>query len=75
MINSFLNEGQFVYTIFEIAVLAAGIFYVIFALVVVKQVNKMTDTLEVGFEAPLRFFALLHLLMAIGNLIVSFLIL
>jgi len=51
------------------------VFYIIFAFVIVKQVNKMTDTLEVGFESQLRFLALLHLLLSIGALLVSLVVL
>lgn len=43
--------------------------YSIFALVVVKQVNHMTDTLEVGFETPLRIIAFAHFLLALGVLV------
>jgi len=49
--------------------------YLIFSSVVVRQVNQMTDTLEVGFEAPIRFLAWVHLLMALGTFVVAFVIL
>lgn len=73
MIDTVLKEGTIVYTIFEVAVIGASIFYIIFAFVILKQVNKMTQTLEVGFEAPIKFFALVHLLLAITTLSVAFL--
>jgi len=34
--------------------------YVIFAAIVIKQVNVMTDTLEVGFEKPIKLVSVLH---------------
>lgn len=40
--------------------------YIAFAVVVVRQVNLMTQTLNVKFESLLRFIALIHLLVAIG---------
>lgn len=46
------------------SLLALGI-YVIFALVVVRQVQLMTDTVEVGFEKPIKFLSLAHLVFAI----------
>ncbi len=49
--------------------------YLIFASVVIRQVNQMTDTLEVGFEAPIRFLAWMHLFMALGTFVVAFVIL
>ncbi len=58
--------GGSVDMIFKILVSIGFVFYIIFAFVIVKQVNKMTDTLEVGLEKTLRAFALLHLLFAIG---------
>ncbi|OGM32700.1 hypothetical protein A2803_01445 [Candidatus Woesebacteria bacterium RIFCSPHIGHO2_01_FULL_44_21] len=54
--------------------LAAG-FYIIFAFVIVRQVNKMTETLEVGLESVLRAVAILHLLFSIGALIAVLVIL
>ena len=49
--------------------------YFVFASVVIRQVNQMTSTLKVGFERPIRFLAWMHLLMAIGTLVVAFVIL
>jgi hypothetical protein len=53
-----------------------GLFlYLIFALVVVKQVNQMTDVLEVGFETPVRILVLIHLVFALVTLLIAFVIL
>ncbi len=49
--------------------------YNVFALVVVKQINLMTDTLELGFETSLRFFARFHFLFAIAVLLIAIVIL
>lgn len=59
----------------KILFLIAIVVYIIFALVVVRQVGLMTDTLEVGFETPVRIVAWGHLLFAIGILILAILIL
>lgn len=67
--------GNPVGLLLKVAASLAGVFYIIFAFVVVKQVNKMTDTLEVGLEAPLRFIALLHLLFSIVALVAAVVIL
>lgn len=61
--------------IVKIGSLIALAFYIIFAFVLMKQVNKMTDTLEVGMEGVLRFFALIHLLAAITAFIAVLIIL
>lgn len=60
---------------FKAGVAVAFVFYIIFAFVIVKQVAKMTETLEVGLEGVLRLFAYLHLLFSIGAFAVAFFIL
>lgn len=53
-----------------------GLFiYLVFALVVVRQVKLMTDTLEVGFEFPIRILAYAHLIFAFLVLLAAFVIL
>lgn len=49
--------------------------YIIFALVVIRQVQLMTKTLEVGFENQLKFLSFTHLIAAIGVLVFGILIL
>ncbi len=49
--------------------------YIVFAFVIVRQVQLMTDTLEVGFEKQLKFLSFLHFLFAIAVLIFSIIIL
>lgn len=56
-------------------ILVALSIYLVFALVVVRQVNHMTDTLEVGFETAIRIFALLHLLFALTTLVIAIMVL
>lgn len=72
MIEGLFSTDQIMYggdtfmLIMKAIILLSLLFYIIFSFVVVRQVNKMTDTLEVGFEAPIRFFAAAHLLLSIG---------
>lgn len=56
------------------AIFGLGI-YVLFSLIVVRQVQLMTDTLEVGFESPIRLIALLHLIVSLGVFILALFIL
>lgn len=56
------------------AIIALGI-YLVFALVVVRQIQLMTETLKVGFEAPLKMMAYVHLLFAIFVLLAALVIL
>lgn len=67
--------GISVWPIVKIAVVIALGLYIVFAIVVVRQVQLMTDTLEVGFEGPLRFLAIMHLLFAVAVLIFALIIL
>jgi len=56
-------------------VLIAFAIYIVFALVVIRQIQLMSDTLEVGFETPIRILGYLHLLFAIGTFILALIIL
>ena len=49
----------------KIAIVILMAVYLVFAVIVVKQVRIMTRTLRVGFETPVRTFAYLHLLFAV----------
>lgn len=57
--------GDSFYVLMKIAFLISSAFYIIFAFVIVRQVNKMTHTLEVGFETPIRFLSWVHLLLSV----------
>ncbi|EKE06391.1 MAG: hypothetical protein ACD_19C00014G0005 [uncultured bacterium] len=64
-----------VWPIIKILVIILLGIYIVFAFVIVRQVQLMTDTLEVGFEKQLKFLAFLHFLFAIAVLIFSIIIL
>jgi len=55
----------------KIAILLILAIYAIFATVILKQVSLMTKTLEVGFETPIKFVAIVHFLLAIGTFLVA----
>lgn len=58
-----------VWFLLEVAVTAFLIIYLIFAIVLVRQVKIMTDTLEVGFEKQIKIISYLHLAFAFGSLV------
>lgn len=66
---------------FDLWLIVKGMFvfgmvlYVVFASVVVRQVEHMTKTLQVGFELPIRVLAIFHALASIFLLILSIVIL
>lgn len=55
-------------------ILSMGI-YSIFAFVIIRQVDLMTKTLQLGLESTLKVFAYLHFLLAICLLLISILVL
>ncbi len=67
--------GISIWLLAKIFVIFALLIYTVFSLVVVRQVQLMTDTLEVGFEKEVRFLSFIHLLFAIAVLIFALIIL
>jgi hypothetical protein len=67
--------GISVWIVVKAFALFALAIYIVFAFVIVKQVNLMTDTLEIGFEGPVRLLAWAHLLFSVGLFLLSFAIL
>ncbi len=57
--------GISLWFIAKIFVLFALAIYLVFSLVVARQVHLMTDTVEVGFEAPVKILSYVHLIFAI----------
>lgn len=51
--------------IIEIATSIFLLLYLVFAAFVIKQVKIMTETLEVGFEGPVRALAFVHFIFAL----------
>lgn len=49
--------------------------YLIFALIVIRQVKLMTDTLQLGFESTLRVLAYAHLVFAVLVMLTAIIIL
>lgn len=67
--------GITIWDLLKIFVIIGLLFYIVFAVVVVRQVQLMIDTIELGFDAPLRFLSIMHLLSAIVVLIFALIIL
>lgn len=51
------------------------VIYIIFAVVVLRQIGLMTTTLKVGLEGTLRVFGYLHLILAIGLFLIALILL
>lgn len=67
--------GTSVWLIIKLAVLFALLIYIAFAVVVIKQVNLMAETLEVDFDKVIRTVASLHLVFAISVFFLALIIL
>lgn len=61
--------------IIKVFVLILLAMYLIFAFVIVKQVQLMTGTLQLGFEAPVKLFSYVHLVYAIFVFLAALIIL
>ena len=56
------ESGFFILKIASVVIL---VLYFVYAFIIVKQVNLMTQTLDVAFKKPLKFFARMHLIYAL----------
>lgn len=57
--------GISVWLVVKIAALILLGMYLVFALVIVKQIKIMTNTLVLGFEAPIIMLGYIHLAFAV----------
>ena len=57
--------GISVWLVVKIAALILLGMYLVFALIVVRQVKLMTDTLSLGFEGPIILLSYIHLAFAV----------
>lgn len=64
-----------IWPIIKIFVLIFLAIYIVFAFVVMRQVQLMTATLAMGFEGQLKFLAFLHLLFALAVFVFAIIIL
>jgi len=67
--------GISVWLIAKVVVLFALALYAIFAFVVLRQIQLMTDTLEVGFEGPIRLLGISHLIFSLVIFVLALIIL
>lgn len=67
--------GITIWSVLKILIIIVLALYIIFSLVLIKQVQMMTKTLEIGFERELMFLSFVHFLFAVGVLIFAVIIL
>ena len=49
--------------------------YIIFAVVVIRQIKLMSETLDMGLNLPIRFLGWTHFLFAVGIFVIALTIL
>ena len=64
-----------IWLIVKIFAIIAFVLYLLFSIIVVKQVSLMVETLTVPFEKPIKLIALAHLLLAAFVLILAIVVL
>jgi hypothetical protein len=70
-----LTSSFTVWVVLKILILIFLSLYIVFSLVLIKQVQMMTVTLEIGFEKQLKLLAFAHALFAIGVFVFGIIIL
>ena len=67
--------GEIFSSLTKIGLLFFLLLYVVFSFIILKQVNLMIKTLEVGLESVIKSIATLHLIIAIAVFIYAFFVL
>lgn len=76
MIESILSgDSDFVWLALKLVILFCLSMYIVFAFVVVKQVKLMNETLEIGFEEPIKIISFVHMFIAIFVFVLAVIIL
>jgi hypothetical protein len=63
---------EWVYFVFKTAILLISLLYLVFSLIVVRQVNLMTETIITEVTPFLRFLSVLHAGLSLGVIILVF---
>lgn len=69
------TSGISVWFVLKIVAVILLSMYLVFALVVVRQVKMMTDTLQLGYEGIAKMFSYIHLIFAVLVLLFAIIIL
>ncbi|MEK7061349.1 MAG: DUF5657 family protein [Patescibacteria group bacterium] len=75
MVGQSLLFGISVWSVAKVFVFLALAIYIVFALVVIRQIRLMLETVDMGFNILIRFMGWIHLLFAVGIFVIAILIL
>lgn len=67
--------GITVWLLLKIFILLFLAIYIVFAIVVIRQIKLMLQTLDMGLNLPLRFLGWAHFLFAVGIFLIALTIL
>lgn len=66
MAETLILPGLSVWLVAKIFVLLALAIYIVFAVVIIRQIYLMVDTTDIGFSLPIKTVGWTHLLFAVG---------
>lgn len=69
VLSATITSLEGVWLIMRVGIIILAVFYFIFSLIVLRQVNLMTETLITEVSPLLRAFAILHAGLALGIII------
>jgi len=75
MAGSSFVFGISVWLVAKIFVLLFLAMYIVFSLVVIRQIKLMLKTVDMGLNLPIRFIGWVHFLFAVGIFVIAFVIL
>lgn len=70
-----INQVNILEGIFKVLFILSVVFYIVFAVIVIRQVQIMKNTLITPISPLIMFFSVVHLLLAAGVLFLFFIIL
>jgi hypothetical protein len=73
--ESIITNGSSIWILIKVLVVVLLGMYILFAFVLTRQVKLMTKTLKLGFEAPVKFLAFIHLVFTVLVFIAALVIL
>jgi hypothetical protein len=74
--SDLISQGQTTLLIVaKIGIILFLIIYVVFSVIIIKQVRMMTETLNLGFEAQIKSVVFLHFVFSLGVLLLAIFIL
>ena len=75
MVGSSLIFGITIWLVPKVFVLLALVMYIVFSLVVIRQIKLMLETVDMGLNLLIRFIGWGHFLFAVGIFVIALTIL